>query len=119
MPSFLLGFLSGGQDILAGNFWSGQGAFHPVGGVQLTADGNNSGSIYVALSGGLTIQSGGLTAASGGMANLSGAMDGMQMRPGAGYFIPKIGIGLSGSPSIYVNPDAACSGQARLYMEPF
>ncbi len=73
MPSALLGFLSGGNNLLSGNYFSGQGVPHPVGGVQLRADKSNSGSIYVTLSGGVTITSGGLTAS--GFPNTSGLMD--------------------------------------------
>lgn len=120
MPSVVIGFLSGGTNILSGNYFSGQGAYHPVGGVQLVADISNSGNLYIGLSGGVTITSG-VVQASG----FAGAMDGMQMRPGTPYYIPKIafnvpggpGVNCSGQPAIYVLPDSACSGRARLYWE--
>lgn len=115
MPSVLLGFTSGGCNILSGNYFSGLGTLHPVGGVQLTLDRSASGSVYVALSGKLTINSGGLNAS--GFPNFSGAMDGVQIAPGGAYFVPRIGIGPSSGPTLFVNPDANCSGQARIFWE--
>ena len=122
MPSFLLGFISGGQNLLSGNWWSGQGSptnngGHPVGGVQLLGYYNNSGYIYVSLSGGLTIQSGGLNAS--GYANGSGFMDAIPIGPNQSYFIPKLAFPgfLSGNPQLWVNPDAASSGSARIALE--
>ena len=127
MASFLLGFKSGGNNLLSGSYFSGQGGLHPVGGIQLRADKSNSGAIYVAFSGGMTIGSGGLNLS--GFANMSGAMDGSPIYAGDGYFVPKLifntppgssgFIGNSGNPGIFVNPDAACSGAARIYVEVF
>ena len=123
MPSFVLGgAISGGINLLSGNYrWSGQGPIHPVGSVQLKADKNNSGFVYVALSGGITILSGGLNLSGG--PNFSGGLDGWQLSPGDTYTIPRLGIvnylTSSGSPSLFVAPDAACSGQARVYLEVF
>ena len=57
MPSVRVGFISGGTNILSGNYFSGLGAVHPVGGIQLRAAKSNSGSIYFSLSGGVTVNS--------------------------------------------------------------
>lgn len=113
MASVLVGFQSGGFNLLSGSYSSGHPS--PVGGAQLRLDKNASGAVYVALSGGLTIQSGLFPTSGAG----SGYLDGMPMYAGDAYFIPKIGIGASGFPQIYVNADANCSGQARLYWELF
>lgn len=114
MPSVVVGIISGGQNILSGNYFSGLGASHPVGGVQLLAWSANSGSVYVALSGGITINSGVL--GSGGSTS-GGRMDGIQLTPGIPYFLPKVGFSRSGTPQVFVTVDAAGSGQARLYYE--
>lgn len=119
MPSVILGRNSGGQLLISGNPYSGTGSYtgkFPIGGIQFFADRNNSGAVYIGLSGGLTVTSGAFIA-SGGPA--SGMLDGMQVAPGGGYFIPRIGDGASGSFSIYADCDAACSGQARVYFEVF
>lgn len=113
MPSVLLGFLSGGVDLLSGNYWSGRGLV-PWAGVQLRAGSLNSGYVYVALSGGMTVTSGGLGS---GAFNSGGLMDGMQLAPGDAYFVPRLAVGPSGNPNLYALPDAACSGQARLFYE--
>lgn len=127
MPSQLIGVISGGQNLLSGNYFSGLGAFHPVGGLQLRADKSNSGNIYVALSGGVTINSGVISNAG---VTSGGFMDGFPLAPGDSYFIPKIafiqssGGGLSGTtgsgtPGIFVACDSACSGTARVNYEAF
>ena len=123
MPSILVGFASGnlnsgalgGTNILSGNYWSGQGALHPYAGVQLATPSNNSGNLYIGLSGGMTVNSGGLNTS--GYANFSGGMDGMVMPPNTSYFIPRLAFGTSGTPRVIVQPDSACSGQARLFWE--
>ncbi len=123
MPSVVLGFCSGipsgnyATNILSGNYFSGLGALHPYAGVQLRAAGTNSGNIYIALSGFMTITSGGFNTS--GYPNQSGRMDGMLMAPGDAYFIPRLGINPSGGPLLYAQPDAACSGTARLFWEVF
>lgn len=118
MPSLILGNTAGGQNILSGSaLWSGIGTPHPVGGVQLKLHPNASGNAYVALSGGMNINSGGVLGISG--TYLSGLLDGMFLAPGDSYFIPKLGIGLSGAPVVFVACDAAASGQARMYFEAF
>lgn len=120
MPSTLLGnpYLSGGQLIISGNPWSGQ--IRPVGGVQLLLHPNSSGNAYITMSGGVRPTSGGPTVNSGGFfLSGRGLMDGMLMSPGASYFIPRIGTGLSGFITVYANCDQAASGQARLYYEVF
>lgn len=119
MPSVLLGFLSGGTNLLSGNYFSGQGAFMPVGGVKLIMHPQNSGYVYVALSGGITINSGGFQQSGSFLSGL-GSRDGMPIGPGISYFIDKIAFPpnvKSGVPGIYVQPDANCSGQARVFFE--
>lgn len=109
----ILDFLSGGTNILSGNYWSG--TFAPVGGIQLVAWPANSGNVYVGLSGGVTITSG-VFQKSGGPSRL----DGVPLAPGATYFIPKLAFSnVSGTPQVFAQPDAACSGQARLFWEVF
>lgn len=115
MPSLVLGFNSGGTNILSGNYFSGTGAYHPVGGIQIRAGRAQSGSVYVALSGGVTVGSGVFF-----LSGFTGRMDGMELGPGDSYFIPKLAfIGNSGSPQVFAQPDAACSGVAKLYWEVF
>lgn len=109
MPSFLIGNASGGNQLISGFPWSGKPM--PIGGVQLRLDSNASGSVYFALSGGVTIRSGGFFLSGGGL------MDGFQLGPGQQYFIPRLGTGESGALSVYVAGEAATSGQARLYYE--
>lgn len=114
MPSTLLTAASGSPfPLFSGNLWSGQGTPHPIGGVQLTLSPTASGNAYVSLSGGGTVNSGGMFLSGGGL------LDGMVMTPGAGYFIPKIGCGVSGTLQIYATCDAAGSGQSRLFWECF
>lgn len=121
MPSIKADWVSGGMNILSGVFaalWSGQGpAGFPVGGIQLRADKANSGSLYIALSGNMTIQSGDFFR-SGGILS-GGILDGMPMNPGDAYLLPKLSFPLSGAPAVFVQPDLACSGQGRLYWERF
>lgn len=129
MPQILLGAQSGGINILSGNYWSGQGTNHPVGGVQLMAHPNNSGIIYVALSGPIGLNSGGVSVTqnsgvfqqSGSIASGLGNMDGMPLTAGTPYFIPRLAFPQSSSgvilPQIWVTPDANCSGQARVNWE--
>lgn len=123
MPSFIIpggGLWSGGADILSGNYWSGLGAVNPVGGVQLLADIRNSGAVYIAYSGGMTITSGGLGNNSSGFPNFSGRMDGTPIYPGGALLVPKLVFTpFSGNPQLYALADAACSGQARLYLEAY
>ncbi len=110
MPSILLANISGGQNLFSGNYWSGR--LTAVGGVQLKLDKTASGNAYVGLSGGTTITSGTPAGISGGL------LDGMVMYPGEGYFIPKMGLGtISGSWGVWVQCDAAVSGQGRLFYE--
>lgn len=130
MPSLILGFISGnGTNIVSGNYWSGQGTIHPVGGVQLLTHPSNSGIVYVALSGAIGLNSGGrgitinsgVSQLSGGLVSGLGVMDGMPLSPGVSYFIPKLAFPQSSSgvilPQVWCQPDAACSGQARIHFE--
>ncbi len=105
MPSVLTTNQSGGQYIMSGLQWSG---FHqvPIGSLQLLWDPNASGNAYVALSGGVTIRSGGL-------------MDGFPLVPGASYQIPKLGAQTSGNIQVTFSADAACSGQAFMFYQPY
>lgn len=119
MPSVILGNASGGQNILSGSaLWSGAGV-HPVGGVQLRWHCSAGGLAYVSLSGNMTINSGGILGNSG--TYLSGLLDGMLMAPGDPYFIPKLGTGMSGSPSVFCACDAAVSGASlsRMFWEAY
>ncbi len=135
MPSMVLGYVpgSGFTPLFSGLPWSGR--LEPIGGIQVVADRNNSGNIYISLSGGNSFSgqistlpaSGGPTITSGGMP-LSGGitsgwglMDGIQVGPGGGYFLPRIAIpnlgAFSGIMNVCVGCDPACSGQARVYAE--
>lgn len=109
----MLGNRSGGDPLISGNPWSGFNAQFPLGGIQLGLDKDASGSVYVALSGGVTIKSGGFFLSGGGL------MDGVQVKPGGSYFIPRSATGPSGSITIFVACDPAASGQARLYYDPY
>jgi hypothetical protein len=118
--------------------WTGypySGRNTPIGGIQILADPNNSGSIYVSLSGGnqysgqigTLVGSGGSTITSGifsGGAVVGGLMDGMRIGPGVAYFIPAIGIPNRGYNSgvfnVCVGADPACSGGfSRVFFEVF
>lgn len=101
MPSIAISNISGGQRLYSGTQFSGQPA-KPVGGVQLVWSPSASGNAYVGLSGGVTVTSGGL-------------MDGIPIQPGGGYFVPKLGIALSGQCNIFVLADAAASGNLMTY----
>ncbi len=109
MPSVLLTGASGAPfPLVSGNYWSGTGAFHPVGGVLLVLDRVASGSAYISFSGGATLNS--------GTHLFSGTnADGVQLIPGAERFIPKLCL-ISGQMNIFVTCDAAASGN-RLYWE--
>lgn len=113
MPSTLIGAQSGGVQLVSGRFFSG--TIWPIGGVQLKAGISNSGPVYVALSGGVTIISGGALA-SGGM------LDGYELSPGNTYFVPKFAVsGLlaasSGGGTVMVTCAAAVSGFCRVFWE--
>lgn len=138
MPSLVIDYIpaSGFVALISGNPWSGQ-PMVPTGGIQLRASPQNSGYIYVSLSGAHTASgqngqpptSGGPTITSGTWATLSGGafsgfgrMDAMPMAPGDTYFIPKIAnrLTLSGQFRISVGADPACSGGfARVFYEAF
>jgi hypothetical protein len=116
MPSTIIGnpVASGPQILISGNVFSGKGAYFPQGGVQLVLDRSASGSVYVGLSGGTTLTSGGFY-----LSGTLGGLDGVQLAPGASYYIPRIAFPVSGLINVYVRHDAPCSGQARLYYEVF
>lgn len=114
MPSVLLSQASGTPfQLFSGTLYSGQGYKVPVGGFQLRLDKTSSGNAYIGLSGAMTINSGNIIGTSGG------EQDGMPLFPGDSMFIPRSAFGASGQFSIFVACDAACSGQARLYILPF
>jgi hypothetical protein len=109
MPSAVVGFTSGGQVLYSGTAYSGR--LVPVGGVQIVAHPSNSGNVYVALSGGVTVTSGGFPLSGGGL------LDGIPLAAGSSYFVPKSALGASGFVNIWLASDAACSGQARVHWE--
>ncbi len=106
MPSAIPGFVSGGTLLVSGNPWSGTRL--PLGGVLIKSATVASGNVYIGLSGGVTMLSGGALS-SGGM------LDGMELRPGGEYFVPKLGA--SGIMNIFVGVPPAASGQCRLFWE--
>jgi hypothetical protein len=133
MPSLQINYVpgSGFVPLVSGVLGSGLRQV-PVGGCQIVADINNSGSIYISISGGnpasgiygTLVGSGGPTITSGGsILSGRGQNDGMRLSPGASYFIPKIAMQtgpMSGSYTICVGADPTCSGPyARVYWEMF
>ena len=118
MPSVNITNQSGGMLIISGSFLSGYNL--PMGGIQFRADKNNSGNIFVGLSGGVTVTSGGYPL-SGGI--YSGALDGMQLSPGDSYFVPRLSINNrgaeSGTMNVYAACDAVSSGFSRIFFEVF
>lgn len=114
MPSVLVGnpTLSGPQQVISGNPWSGFRR-NPLTGIQFKLSRIASGSVYLGLSGNVTLNSGGLF--------LSGPSysDGTEVGPGDAYFIPALAFQTSGTYNVYARHDAACSGQARLFFEPY
>lgn len=111
MPSYIIGNRSGGDPVISGMPWSGK--IVPQGGIQLRLDKNASGNAYIGLSGGTTVNSGGFFLSGGGL------LDGMQLTPGDGYWIPHIATGPSGFINVVASCDSAASGQARLFYEVF
>jgi hypothetical protein len=87
--------------------------------LQIKAAKANSGNIYVALSGGVTVISGTYPLSGG-----AGLLDGMELCPGDAYAIPAtcfpyhVGT-ISGQPSIYVMSDLPSSGFSRVFYEIF
>lgn len=125
MPAILLTpLISGGTNILSGNYWSGQGIQKPYSEVRVKADWRNSGFIYVALSGSvsggtsITVDSGTFQQ-SGSVISGLGSMDGWQLKAGEEYRIPKLAFPPieSGWPSVFVQCDAAGSGRDRVIYE--
>jgi hypothetical protein len=112
MPSVIFTGQSGGMPLISGALGSG---LHPVPitGVQILVARNASGSLYVGLSGGVTVLSGSYPLSGGGQ------RDGLELGPGDTYFVPKGCLtAASGSPpNIFVAGDAATSGQTRIYWE--
>jgi len=117
MPSVLVGNISGGTQLFSGWPYSGRPQL-PVGGVQLRWDPNASGYAYVALSGGVTINSGTFFLSGGSLSSGTlGIMDGFPLKPGDPYFLSKLNFPVSGLMNIWIACDAAASGQARMYYE--
>lgn len=115
MPSILVSPVSGGlQVISAPNPYSGK--LLPVGEIRLLWTTAISGAnCYIALSGGMTVNS-------GSFGTSGGLMDGRAIPPGGSYNIPKLGItstvgNTSGTFNIYASCDAAASGAGRLYYD--
>ena len=131
MPSLVVDYVAGSGFVpmCSGYPWSGR-ANIPIGGIQIRADRNNSGNVYVSLSGAYVFSgvvmclpaSGGPTITSGAM-RLSGGMnsgrnDAMQLGPGDAYFPPRSALAVSGTCQICFGCDPACSGGfARVYIE--
>ena len=113
MPSLLLSAASGSPfPIVSGGFFSGDVYPSPYATMNLRLDRSASGSAYICLSGGCTINSGGFYQSGGG------ALDGYQLGPGQEMIIPRlVFLSVSGFVPIYAGCDAACSGQARLYYQ--
>lgn len=122
MPSVLIdNSQSGGMPLISGNPFSGR-QYAPQSELIIKASRTNSGSIYVALSGGVTVLSGGFALSGGGQ------RDGMEIGPGGSYSIPRLAFdkgsasgsfAVSGGFGIYVACDPAASGQARVFWEAF
>lgn len=110
MASVLIGMSGGPQQVISGNPWSG--SFHPVGGVHFRLSPDASGNVYLGTSGNMTRTSGSFFLSGGGV------NDGMVVRPGGEWFVPKTALPISGTFNVYAWWDAACSGQARLFYEP-
>lgn len=120
---------SGTVPLISGNPWSGHTNV-PEGQLVIRADANNSGAIYVYLSGAnffsgqlfTPVGSGGMTLTSGSL-NAAGLNDGMVLYPKDSYSVPRYAIPLTGPNSgIYtlsVGCDAVCSGQAKVWWEAF
>ena len=122
MPSLVVNYIpnSGAVLLVSGNLFSGH--FSPLGGIQIRAWSQNSGSCYIGLSGGNPPLSGGfLTIMSGGMVLSggcrSGMLDGVELAKGDSYFIPRSATGPSGFINVFCVHDATCSGQARIFFE--
>ena len=127
MPSLLVFPLSGGTTLVSGDIFSGNKGF-PQGIVQLYLDTAAPGPIYVgfhrhavqapgaftAFSGQHTF-SGAVTITSGGTLSSGGLADGMLMRPGDSYQIPKLVL-VSGILDIKYATPAGSSG-GRLFFE--
>ena len=114
MPSTLPGFQSGGQPLVSGNPYSGQ--IFPVGGIQLWSAFDSSGSVYVGV--GLGLHSGGITITSGGAFSSGGIDDGMEMRPGGAFFVPRL-LCSGQVDKILLAVPAAVSGRCRIFWEGF
>lgn len=110
MPSTIVGFFSGGIQLVSGNPYSGN--IRPFAGVRLRVSNLSgpqfSGAIYVGLSGGITMMSGG-GQSSGGL------NDGWELRPGD---TKEMVMGPGGIAEIWVTTPAASSG-GRLFWEAY
>jgi len=108
MPSAVIGFISGGVQLVSGNPYSGL-PYQPRG-ITLkpsqTSGPQFSGAIYVGFSGGLTITS-------GGSLSSGGQLDGFELVPGNQIDWPVMG----GPVNIWAITPAASSG-GRLFWYP-
>lgn len=135
MPSYVIGYVpgSGFTPLVSGNPWSGR--IVPTGILQIRADPNNSGALYVSLSGGnfhsgqmsTLVASGGPTINSGALGvgvSSGGQMDGMKLMPGDAMGIPVMALQNTGPSSgtfrVCFGADPTCSGPyGRIYAEMF
>lgn len=122
MPSVVIGnpVASGGVQIIgqSGQPWPFSGmAATPVGGIQLRFISllPGSGLCFIGFSGNVSINSGGFQLSGG--AN-SGMNDGMPLRDGDSFFVPRMACGNSGNLSIFAIGDASASG-GRLYWQAY
>jgi hypothetical protein len=105
MPGAIVTNASGGQNLLSGNYWSGQGWPVPVGGVQVVPGPSNSGNLWIGMSGGVTVNSG-------------GPMDGVPVKPGQAWFVPRVHLFQgSGSPQLWVACEPSTSGFNSVFFE--
>lgn len=114
MPSVVIdNARSGGMPLLSGNYYSGQGP-RPRSVLVLKASRNNSGCLYIGLSGNVTVLSGSYPLSGGG-----GQNDGMEIGPGGSYEVPLMGMN-SGGAGVYLSCDPAASGGfARVFWEAY
>ncbi len=102
--------MSGGASLISGNPWSGN--IFPWSEVFVKVGIAVSGLVYVGVA--LDRASGGLTMNSGGALTSGGIADGVELRPGDSFTIPRLLC--SGNPDkIMVGVPTAISGTMRIY----
>lgn len=112
MASLLPGFVSGGASLVSGNPFSG--TMTPWAGVQLRSAFDASGSVYVGVA--LGLASGGITILSGGALSSGGMADGMELRPGDAYYVPRL-LCSGQVDKILVAVPVAVSGRCRIFWD--